>query len=363
MTSVLFKSRGAETYAEIVGYKKHSGGRGRRRSLDTFNAELNFKMGDEKITTFTQTVFLNKPEQGKTVKIKFDPQNPENAEIKNFGSYFYPFRLFLIGAFFLILAAIMIYIHRPIPSREKAKQTKCQKDYKEYYEKAQTGDDLAQCRLAVLYYKGECVETDYEKALDLMVKAGKNCASSPRYNRYLSADSVLRDFAKQDYERAFVWAAKAAEQGYGPALFYIGEIYSQKNDNEKALEFYLKAAEKCDRSSLFALKRTQDYRKALELYGDNCELERLLDYILNELAQIYMEKQDYEKAFKIYSKSALQNNALAQYNIGILYYNGTGVEKDLQKAFEWVSKAAAQDSQYEEIKNNIDKELNEWNRK
>ena len=36
-----------------------------------------------------------------------------------------------------------------------------------------------------------------------------------------------------------------------------------------------------------------------------------------------------------------QGNAQAQYNLGTLYQNGQGIEKNDKKAFEWYRKAAS----------------------
>ena len=41
-------------------------------------------------------------------------------------------------------------------------------------------------------------------------------------------------------------------------------------------------------------------------------------------------------------KSAEQGEAKAQYNLGVCYYNGNGVEKDYQEAVKWYRKAAEQ---------------------
>ena len=50
-------------------------------------------------------------------------------------------------------------------------------------------------------------------------------------------------------------------------------------------------------------------------------------------------------------------DADAQYNLGFMYYNGKGVEQDYKKAYEWYSKSAEQDKEYEEAKKAIEKEL------
>ena len=45
---------------------------------------------------------------------------------------------------------------------------------------------------------------------------------------------------------------------------------------------------------------------------------------------------------KWHHKAAEQGHAEAQYNLGICYENGKGVEQDYEKAEEWYREAAAQ---------------------
>ena len=51
-------------------------------------------------------------------------------------------------------------------------------------------------------------------------------------------------------------------------------------------------------------------------------------------------RQNYNKAFGWYSKSANNGYAEGQYYLGICYENGFGTSKDYNKAFEWYSKSA-----------------------
>ena len=53
-------------------------------------------------------------------------------------------------------------------------------------------------------------------------------------------------------------------------------------------------------------------------------------------------EQSYERAFEYYEQAARLGSDKAQNNLGILYYNGQGIETDLKKAKEWLAKAAAQ---------------------
>ena len=49
--------------------------------------------------------------------------------------------------------------------------------------------------------------------------------------------------------------------------------------------------------------------------------------------------QDYQEAFRWYSRAAAQNNDLAQNNLGVLY---EGVARDYQEAVKWYRLAAEQ---------------------
>ena len=51
---------------------------------------------------------------------------------------------------------------------------------------------------------------------------------------------------------------------------------------------------------------------------------------------------DYATSFKEFKPLAEQGNALAQYNLGIMYSKGRGVPQDYVEAFRWHKKAAEQ---------------------
>ena len=63
----------------------------------------------------------------------------------------------------------------------------------------------------------------------------------------------------------------------------------------------------------------------------------------NNLGWMYYKgngiKQDYQKAFEWFTKSAEQGCIEAMYNIAEMYENGYGVEKDLNKSKHWIKKA------------------------
>jgi TPR repeat protein len=52
--------------------------------------------------------------------------------------------------------------------------------------------------------------------------------------------------------------------------------------------------------------------------------------------------QDYKEAARLYGLAAAQGNANAQYNLGVMYDNGTGVAQDYKEAVRLYRLAAAQ---------------------
>jgi len=64
--------------------------------------------------------------------------------------------------------------------------------------------------------------------------------------------------------------------------------------------------------------------------------------------ELYKEKK-YDEAFEYFNELAEVGNAQAMYNIGIMYYKGEGVKRDLTKAYAWMS-VANQRSPKEEYK-------------
>ena len=51
---------------------------------------------------------------------------------------------------------------------------------------------------------------------------------------------------------------------------------------------------------------------------------------------------DFDTAFREFTSAAEDGLSLAQYNLGILYFTGQGVSKNLEEAFKWTKAAAEQ---------------------
>lgn len=138
----------------------------------------------------------------------------------------------------------------------------------------------AQNELGDMYYKGDGVEKNYQKAFDLYTKAAKQ--GNPRAQFNLALMYLRGEGTKKDYMKGFELCREVAEKGHPDAQLFLGIFYNHK--------------------------------------------------------------QEYQKAFKWFSDAAEKGRETAQFALGEMYYEGKGVEEDHQKAIEWYKKAAKKGS-------------------
>lgn len=144
----------------------------------------------------------------------------------------------------------------------------------------------------------------------------------------------------------------------------IGDVYESLNDYSNAILYYQKALE--IQKNHFGEKHAKtastfhqtgvlyyslgNYKEALLNYQKAIEIRQEIlgenhpDTVstCNNIGVIYENLDEYENALKYYNKAAEQGYALAQYNLGNAYFEGTGVRTDYMQAIEWYEKAAAQ---------------------
>jgi uncharacterized protein len=93
----------------------------------------------------------------------------------------------------------------------------------------------------------------------------------------------------------------------------------------------------------WAAYRRGDYATALQLWRPRATQGVALAQ--NNLGLMYYDgqgvPQDYREAAKWYRLAAEQGNATAQSNLGSMYYSGEGVPQDYVQAYMWVSLAAS----------------------
>ena len=178
---------------------------------------------------------------------------------------------------------------------------------------------------------------------------------------------------EQNFKEAFKWYQKAADQGRAKAQNILGSMYAEgkgvEQDLKKALKCYQKAAEQGDATGQISLglmyglgKGTiQDYVTAYAwaeiaaANGDKNAPKFKLEFLEPKMtpAQIAegqkLSREMLKKNPKLLALSlslplvaAEKGDAQAQFNLGVMYYQGKGVKQNFKEALKWFQKAAEQ---------------------
>ena len=128
---------------------------------------------------------------------------------------------------------------------------------------------------------------------------------------------------KKDYSEAIKWYSKAAELGYTDAQTILEKTY--KNGERGVIKDYVRAY------MWYSIAYLKGYKDA--------------EYYLKKLRYSMSEEQITEAelmAEKWYRNKAEQGLAYAQFSLGMMYYNGEGIEQDYAQALKWFRKADIQ---------------------
>lgn len=191
---------------------------------------------------------------------------------------------------------------------------------------AENEDVIAQYLLSLMYANGWGCAKNSEK--------GRHWLEASAKGGYWLAMLLVGDIFldKDNYVKAMEWFKMAADIGCREAQFQMGNLLSWKGDlpkdNRKANEWYRKAAEQGDCASMFNL--------GLSYYeGKGCDV-------------------DYSKALECFMKAATLGFPDAMNGVAVCYEFGDGCERNEDKAKEWAMKAADAGNQ------NAINNLKEW---
>lgn len=200
---------------------------------------------------------------------------------------------------------------------------------------ANLGDAKAQYKLGVMYESGRGVDRNLDKAIEWMKKSSEQgyglAKLRMRYTRILKSGT--------DKERDKNWikqVQKLTDQGNGYGLLLSGLMYKNGIYVGKDLK---KAAK------LFSQANSKGMVEAnTELY----ELEKLLPKETKPEPKPEPKPVEVKKPAKpvVVAKKEKQEpspkDARDQYKLGVMYENGRGIHRDLDKAIKWMEKSAEQ---------------------
>lgn len=175
--------------------------------------------------------------------------------------------------------------------------------------------------------QGKYIEADLNKGLECIEKAMKLKNSNAK--RFFELEYISGEYFSQDIEKGLFMLTECADKGDSFACFQLGQ-------------FYLKGE-----------IVTQDLERA-EKYLLLAEDNEFTQYAFGKL-YLQEEKYDIQKAVDYFEKSA-DKNMWSSYQLGRLYLFGADeLEKDKEKAVEWLTKSANDGNEYvQNMLNNID---------
>jgi TPR repeat protein len=235
-------------------------------------------------------------------------------------------------------------------------------DVKALLAKAQSGDPVAQGNLGRAYAKGTGVGRDAAQAAEWLKKAAAQ--NDPTGEAELARLLMYGDGVSKDDAQALALLHRAAAQNNGDAeaglayCYLVGDgvprdIEQMKAWSQKAIDhgsshavanlagYYLDSGPQHDAARAFAL-----YQQAAQMGDPQGQYN---------LALMYQDgtgtPKDPAQAIALYQKAAGQGFPAAQHNLAIIYETGDGTKKDLAQAVAWYGKAA--DQNYEHSENNL----------
>jgi TPR repeat protein len=158
--------------------------------------------------------------------------------------------------------------------------------------------------------------------------------------------------AKDQIENAINCFKEADNQGHLDAKVKLGDCYLHgvgvEQDDTAAFQLYRAAAMQGHLDAKFryavchqgGIGIERDDEEAFKLHKVAADLGH--PGAQTALAKYYKEAKEFRQAAKYFERAAKQNNPDAQFELGLCYQNGSGVERNIEKADIWMQKAAKQ---------------------
>lgn len=216
---------------------------------------------------------------------------------------------------------------------------------------AEDGCVWAQKEYALCYQTGDCVQQSSSEALKWYLEAAKQGDATAA----VIVACWYRDGkgVEKNESEMVSWLKEASKQGDADAEFLLAQCYEAgrgvSKDVKVALELYRSAATRghvkaCSLLGIRFINSTDEEEKVqafnwLEFASAGGDIEAT-----THVGICYYEgkgvKKDVDKAFSLFAKAAEAGNAEAQFRLGFCYYVGKGTKKDVDKAFSLFQRAA-----------------------
>ena len=185
-------------------------------------------------------------------------------------------------------------------------------------------------RIGKMHCYGLGTEQDYEKAFEWFLKSAQEGNKFAQYS--LANLYYYGTGGEKDLSQAFLWYRKSSEQGQPYAPYAVAQMYDKG-------EYVSQSEETAQRY----------YKVALSGFLELESKGQADDNLYYKLGAMYKKglgtEIDIPKAIEYFEKSA--ENMWSTYQLGRLYLFGAeGVEKDKEKAAQWLTKSANDGNEY-----------------
>lgn len=227
----------------------------------------------------------------------------------------------------LIVIALFLISHNATANMTQANALYDSEDYensfKLYQQYAKENNPEAQAKLGIMYFWGRGTRRSEPLAYSWSLKAAKQGNPQAQHTiAYMYENGI---YINKDIRKAIDWYTRSAKQNYAPAQANLSSIYIYGNQIPKEIQRGFKLAQAAAEK-------------------DNNHAQYLMGHVYQH------ENKDYRLAIKSYEASAKNGNAAAANQLGVLYFNGEGVNKDLQTAYFWF-RIAEENNSPEGLKN------------
>ncbi|GBR35710.1 Sel1 domain-containing protein [Neoasaia chiangmaiensis NBRC 101099] len=245
------------------------------------------------------------------------------------------------------------------------KNGKSRRGIKQLYGLAIAGNAEAQFMLGELYLADKDVPMNGNEALRWFRQAAeqhhvKACHrlgvlshmgfSVPAGEQVKVFDMALKQ-GKPDHAEALSWAERAVEGGDFDGMVLAAHLLTQGpetlRDIARGHELYQRAAEGGNVQGLYGhgvtllgAARTSGERSRAVAFIQQAATGGLPDAELMLGTILEYEGGKDAQAFSHFMKAATQSHSVAQMKVGVAYYQGRGIERDVSKAETWLRKAA-----------------------
>ena len=219
--------------------------------------------------------------------------------------------------------------------------------------------------LAKIYLSGQSMFNKPEEAITLIIKAADRELKIAQYdvaNFYIRGDVLPRNLtiAKEIYvqmyeyvtdKRLLVNLAKKIIALYDQLEKRSDDVAEQQKYSQEKINYYLFLAEENDdQSAMLYLANAYlngvgvdiEYDKStswLIQAAESGNVNAMEKLAFNYISGANGNRKDLKEAFKWYENAAYSGSKTASWNLGYMYYNGLGVEKDLQRSKYWFGKS------------------------